>query len=135
MAKRLFPSSGIFPKSFMHTPPPPPPPPNPTHTHTHTFPKTLHPHTLLASWSSKVFLINRNVTEKLSSINTIHVKQQHNSSFFIFKFTLIFTYILGNVCINKIHFRQCLYIISFYCREDFFNSFNFFVVSKEIILM
>ena len=35
MAKRLFPSSGIFPQSVMHTTLPPPPPP-PTHTHTHT---------------------------------------------------------------------------------------------------
>ena len=38
---------------------------------------------------------------KLSSINTIHVKQQHNVGFFIFKFTI--KYMLGNVYINKIH--------------------------------
>ena len=41
---------------------------------------------------------------KLSSINTIYVKQQHNVGFFIFKFTL--KYILGNVYINKIHVRK-----------------------------
>ena len=45
---------------------------------------------------------------KLSSINTIHVKQEHNFGFFIFKFTL--KYMLSNVYINKIHARQCLYI-------------------------
>ena len=73
--------------------------------------------TLLANQSSQVFLINRNATVKLSSINTIHVKQQHNVGFFIFKFTL--KYMLGNVYINKIHARQCLYIISLYCTEVF----------------
>ena len=35
---------------------------------------------------------------KLSSMNTIHVKQQHNVSFYIFKFTQ--TYMLGHVFIN-----------------------------------
>ena len=40
------------------------------------------------------FLINRNATVKLSSINTIHVKQQH-VCFFIFKFTL--KHMLGDV--------------------------------------
>ena len=38
---------------------------------------------------------------KLSSTNTIHVKQQHKVGFFIFKFTI--KYMLGNVYINKIH--------------------------------
>ena len=95
------------------------------------FLKIPHPPTLLANPSSQVFLINRNATVKLSSINTIHVKQQHNIGFFIFKFTL--KYMLGNVYINKIHARQCLYIISLYCREGFSHPFNFFVVSKGIL--
>ena len=69
-------------------------------------------------------------TVKLSSMNTIHVKQQHNVGFIIFKFTL--KYMLGNVYINKIHARQCLYIISLYCREGLPHPFNFFVVSKGI---
>ena len=46
---------------------------------------------------------------KLSSINTIHVKQQHNVGFFIFKFTL--KYKLVNVYTSKIHARKCLYVI------------------------
>ena len=54
--------------------------------------------TLPTNQSFHVFLINRNATVKLSSINTIHVKQQHNLGFFIFKFTL--KYMLGNVYIN-----------------------------------
>ena len=58
----------------------------------------------------------------------IHVKQQHKVGFFIFKFIL--KYMLGNVSINKIHARQCLYIVSLYCRKGFANPFNFFVVSK-----
>ena len=68
---------------------------------------------------------------KLNSINTIHVKQQTNVGFLIFKFTL--KYMLGNVYINKIHARQCLYIISLCCREGFSHSFNFFVVSIGIL--
>ena len=36
---------------------------------------------------------------KLSSINTIHVKQQHNVGFFIIKFIL--KRMLGNVFVNK----------------------------------
>ena len=53
---------------------------------------------------SLFFLINRNATVELSSINTILVKQQHNVGFFIFKFILkymlgIIKYMLGNVCI------------------------------------
>ena len=95
------------------------------------FLKIPHLPTLLTNQSSQVFLINRNATVKLSSINTIHVKQQHNVGFFIFKFTL--KYMLGNVYINKIHARQCLYIISLYCREGFSHPFNFFVVSKGIL--
>ena len=82
--------------------------------------------------SSRVFLVNRNATVKLSSINTVHVKQQHNIGFFIFKFTL--KYMLGfNVYTNKIHAEQCLYIISLYCREGFSHPFNFFVVFKGIL--
>ena len=56
--------------------------------------------------ASQVFLINRNETVKLSSLNTIPVKQKHNVGFFIFTFTL--KYMLGNIWINKIHARQCL---------------------------
>ena len=43
------------------------------------FVKIPHPPTLPANWSSQVLLINRNATVKLSSINTIHVKQQQFS--------------------------------------------------------
>ena len=86
--------------------------------------------TLLVNWSYQVFLINRNATVKLSSINIIHVKQQHNISFSIFKFTL--KYMLGNVYVNKIHVGQCLYIISSFC-GGFPHPFNFFVLSKGII--
>ena len=45
------------------------------------------------------------------------------------KFTL--KYMLGDVYVNKIHARQCLYIISSICR-GFPNPFNFLVVSKGI---
>ena len=83
--------------------------------------------TLPANQSFQVFLINRNATVKLSSITTIHLKQQHNICFFIFKFTL--KYILGNVYINKVHARQYLQIC-LYCREGFSHPFSFFVVSK-----
>ena len=95
------------------------------------FLKISHPSTFSANPSSQVFLINRNATVKSSSINTIYVKQQHNVGFFIFKFTL--KHMLDNVYINKIYARQCLYIISSYCREGFSHSFNFFVVSKGIL--
>ena len=94
------------------------------------FLKIPHPHTLPANLPSQVFLISTNATVKLSSINTIHVKQQHNVGFFIFKFTL--KNMLGNVYINKIHARQCLYI-SLYCREGFSHPFTFFVTSKGIL--
>ena len=73
------------------------------------FLKITHPPTLLANRSSQVFLFNRNATVKLSSINTIHVKQQHSAGFFIFKFTL--KYMLGNFDINKIHVTQCFNLI------------------------
>ena len=65
------------------------------------FLKISHPPTLPTNRSSQVFLINRNVTVKLSSMNTIHVKQEHNVGFSIFKFTL--KYMLGNVYGNEIH--------------------------------
>ena len=78
---------------------------------------------LPANQSSHVFLVNRNATVKLSSTNTIHVKQQHNLGFFIFKITL--NYMLSNVCITKIHPRHCLYI-SLYHRDNFSHFFNFF---------
>ena len=89
-----------------------------------------YPPTLPTNQPSQVFLINRNAIVKLSSINTIHVKQQHNVCFFIFKFTL--KYMLGCVYIKKMHARQCLYIISFYYWEGFSHAFNSFVVSKGI---
>ena len=72
------------------------------------FLKSPMPPTLPVNRSSQVFLININATVKLKWLNTIHVKQQHNKSFFIFKFTL--KYILGNISINKIHARQSLYV-------------------------
>ena len=50
---------------------------------------------------------------------------------FFFKFTL--KYMLVNVSINKIHARQCLYIISSYFRGGFSHPFNFFIVSKGIL--
>ena len=58
--------------------------------------------TLPANWSSQVFHINKNATVKLSSINTIHVKEHNNVGFFIFKFFLkymsgIIKYMLGNI--------------------------------------
>ena len=40
------------------------------------FLKIPHSPTLLANWSSQVFLINRKGSVKLSSMNTIHVKQR-----------------------------------------------------------
>ena len=64
-------------------------------------------------------------------MNTVYVKQQHNVGFFIFKFIL--KYMLDNVCINKMHAMQCLYIISLYYRESFFHALNFFVLSKGIL--
>ena len=79
----------------------------------------------------QIFLINRNATVKLGSINNIHVKQQHNVSFFIFKFTL--KYMPGYVYINKTHAKQCLYIINLYYSEGFSHDFNFFVVSEGIL--
>ena len=72
---------------------------------------------------SKVFLINRNAAVKPSSINAIHVKQQHNVGFFIFKFVL--KEMLGNVSTDEIHARQCSYIISLYYSEGFPHTFNF----------
>ena len=47
---------------------------------------------------------------KLSSINIIDAKQQHNGGFFIFNFTL--KYRLGNVYIKKIHASKYLHIWS-----------------------
>ena len=87
------------------------------------FLEILHPPTLLVNWSSQV-------TVKLSSINTLHVKQQHKVGFFIFKFNL--KYMPGNVYIDKIHASQCLYI-RLCCREGFSHPFNFFVISKGIL--
>ena len=74
---------------------------------------------LWKAWSS-----SDDVT-KSSSINTIHVKQQHNVGIFHFQ-----VHSKVHARYNKIHARQCLYIISLYCREGFSHPFNFFVVSK-----
>ena len=90
-----------------------------------------HPPIILANRSSQIFLITRNATVKLSSVNIIHAKQQHNVGFFIWKFMVKF--MPGSVYINKIHARQCLYMISLYCSEGFPHSFNFFVVSKGML--
>ena len=57
----------------------------------------------------KFSLFKKNATVKISLINTIHVKRQHEVGYFIFKFTLKF--MLGNVYINKIYARQCLFLI------------------------
>ena len=61
----------------------------------------------------------------LSLINTIHVKQQHNVCFFIFKVTL--KYMFGNVYINKIHALGNVHIEWVYIIE------KVFVVSKGIL--
>ena len=92
------------------------------------FLKSFYPPSLLANWSSHFFLINRNHTVKLSSINTIYEKQQHNFNFFIFKFTL--KYMLGNVYINTIHARQCLYN-KFILQGSFSILSNFSLYPKE----
>ena len=128
--KNYYPLSSkiIFRKGVSTSTPPflnhPPPPPI---TRIPPFLQITHPPTLPVNRSS---LNNRNTTVKVSTINTIHVKQQHNVGFSIFKFTL--KYMLGNVYINKIHAKQCLYI-SLYCREGFTHPFNFFVVSKKML--
>ena len=70
--------------------------------------------TLTTNRPSQVFFINRNTTVKLSSINTIHVKLQHNVGFFIFKFLL--KYMLGN---------SNIYICLYY-REGSSHVFSFF---------
>ena len=85
--------------------------------------------TVLINQLAQVFLIGRNATVKLSSMNTIHVKQQHNVDFFIFKFFPKF--MLDNVYINKIHARQCLSIISLYYREGFSHAFICLLHLKE----
>ena len=95
-------------------------PPHPISKSSSPFLNILHSPTWLANPSSQVFLINRNATVKLSSINTIHVKQQH-VGFVIFRFTL--KYLLGIVYINEIHARQCVYIC-LYCRKGFSHSFS-----------
>ena len=71
------------------------------------FLKILHPPTLPKNQLTQAFLIDRNAIAKLSSMNIIHVKQQHNVGFFSFKFTV--KYILDDVYINKIHASKCFY--------------------------
>ena len=78
---------------------------HPPHFQVPPFFKISHPPTLTANRSSHVFLINRNATVNLSSINTVHVKQQNNVGSFIFKCSL--KYMLGNVYINNIYARHC----------------------------
>ena len=58
---------------------------------------------------------------KLSSISTIHVKQQHTVG--PFHFQVHCKYMVGNVYINKIHTRLCLYISLLWGR--FFSFFQF----------
>ena len=110
----------------------PPPPslfePSPLITRIPPFLKISHLPTLPANRSFQVFLINRNATKKLSSINTIHVKQQNNVGFFIFKFHSKVD--ASNIYINKSYARQCLYIRCIYYMEGFSHPFSFFVVSK-----
>ena len=78
--------------------PPSPFAPSPQpHIHAHTAERRGVYTMLLTNRPSQVFLINRNATVKLSSINAVHVKQQQNICFFIFKHTL--KYRLGNAYI------------------------------------
>ena len=56
---------------------------------------------------SQVFLVNRNATMKLNSINPVHVKQQNNVALFIFKFTL--KYMLGSVYILSLCYILFIY--------------------------
>ena len=90
--------------------------------------------TLPTSGPSQGFLINTNATVKLGSINTITEKEQHNVGFFFFKLTI--KYMLGNVYVNKIHARRCLYKIharrSLCYKEGCSHTFNFLVVFKGI---
>ena len=89
--------------------------------------------TLPTSGPSQGFLINTNATVKLGSINTITEKEQHNVGFFFFKLTI--KYMLGNVYINKIHARRCLYKIharrSLCYKEGCSHTFNFLVVFQR----
>ena len=48
------------------------------------------------------------------------------------KTTTLLAFSFWYVYIKK-HARQCLYMISLYCREGFSHPFNFFVVSKGIL--
>ena len=77
------------------------------------FLKILHSQTLQTN--------QKNTTVRLISVSTIHLKQQHNVSFYIFKF--IVKYIL-DVYINKIHARKCLYD-KFILYGRFFPCFQF----------
>ena len=114
----LFPWRNMVCKG-VSTPPPPPPisKPCPHFLKLHILPpyhQIGHPK---FPYSQKY----RNASVKLSSINTTHVKQQHC---WLFHFGMF---------ISKKHARQCLYMISLYCREGFSHPFNFFVVSKGIL--
>ena len=69
--------------------------------------------TLPANQSSQFFFININTAVKLSSKNAIHVKQQHNIGFLIFKFTQ--------------KYMQCLYYLNT-CQAMF--MYKMFVLGK-----
>ena len=125
-----FPAIYKFKEKFHITQFSPPPPPFQNHppllgSPLHFLKSPISP-TLLANWSSQGFLINKNLTV-LSSINTIHVKLTKSFHF------QVHNYMPGNVCINEMHARQGLYIISLYCREGFSHPFNFLLVSKGIL--
>ena len=86
------------------TPPAPTPPPHPP-----IFKNTSSP----TSPENRLYQVS--LLTEMQLLTNIHVTQQHNLGFFIFKSTL--AYILSNVYINEIHARQCLYIMSICFRE------------------
>ena len=86
------------------TPPTPVPPPHPP-----IFKNTSSP----TSPENRLYQVS--LLTEMQLLTNIHVTQQHNLGFFIFKSTL--AYILSNVYINEIYARQCLYIMSICFRE------------------
>ena len=72
----------------------------------------------------KFSFINKNATVELSSINTIHVKQQHNVDFLIFKFSLKCSFTEKTVW--EVYFKYTLIILHlhFLIKEVSNNFFN-----------
>ena len=77
-------------------------------------------------WNQKTSITSKS---NWSIINTIYVKQQQR---WLYHFQVHFKYMLGNVYI-EIHARQCLCILSLYCKEGFTHPFNFIDVSEGIL--